>query len=400
MRVNLYDAAWRLLESRIDSNYNPAEPAPTFDEHTQHVWGLRYIDDIISTRRDLNPGAHDGAEITMFHATDAQFSSVAVLLDNGDLLERVAYTAYGVARHQWLADANGDGAVNSADMSIVLSAYGPITSASYRSEADFNRDGIINSADLSPVLAFQPTLPEGTLSATSVGNRTGYCGYRFAPETETYLARNRWYEPKLGRWIERDPLEYVDGMNLYEYVRSRPIDGLDPTGLDDWWRDPLFDFPKALESSPDCFVTLWIDPQEFGHHWIEFVNPSGSVTAVGFWPSGWMTPNPSIPAFRRGVHASGVVPTEDPYYRYRVRGDRTMLPQGAVATRLIRKTRGFIGFGVGVSTPCARASCEMIRDCLRSFEPVRPWSKMTNNCRMGAADAYMSCCLERLRGVR
>ena len=231
MRVNLYDAAWRLLESRIDNNYNPQAPAPSFDEYAQHVWGLRYIDDIVSTRRDLDPTAHDGAEITVFHATDAQFSSVAVILDNGDLLERVAYTAYGFARHQWQADANGDGAVDAADMSIVLSCYGPITSANYKSEADFNRDGIIDSADLAPVLVFLPALPEGTLSAPSVGNRVGYCGYRFAPVTETYLARNRWYEPTLGRWIERDPAGYVDGINLYEYVRSAAVNGTDARGL-------------------------------------------------------------------------------------------------------------------------------------------------------------------------
>ena len=146
-------------------------------------------------------------------------------------LERVAYTAYGVARHQWQADATGDGAVDAADMSLVLSSYGPITSANYKSEADFTRDGVIDSADLSPVLVFQPTLPEGALSAPSVGNRVGYCGYRFAPETEMYLARNRWNSPPLGRWIQRDPLGYVDGMALYEYTAGIAIAVADPTGL-------------------------------------------------------------------------------------------------------------------------------------------------------------------------
>jgi len=214
-----------------------------------------------------------------------------------------------------------------------------------------------------------------------------------------YLARNRWLSPPLGRWIERDPLGYVDGMGLNEYVRSRPLDGLDPTGLDDWWRDPLFDFPKALERSADCYVTLWMDPQMHGHHWIEFVQPSGFVTALGFWPRGWYTPTPNVNAFRRGVHPSGIVPYEDPYYGYRINNDKSMLPDGAISTRMIRKARGFIGFGIGVNTPCAEASCAMIHDCLRSFEPARPWSFLTNNCRVGAADAYMSCCLERLRGA-
>jgi len=230
MRVMLYDASWRLLESRIDTDFDPEETSPDFEEHAQLVWGLRYIDDIVSTRRDLNPSEEDGAEVRMFHATDAQFSSVAILLDNGSLLERVAYSPYGVARHQWPADASGDGAVNSTDLSIVLSAYGAITSGNYKSEADFNRDGVVNASDLAAVLAYAAALPEGTLSSPAIDNRTGYCGYRFAPEPEMYLARNRWLSPPLGRWIQRDPLGYVDGLNLGEYANSSPLVSNDPYG--------------------------------------------------------------------------------------------------------------------------------------------------------------------------
>jgi hypothetical protein len=81
------------------------------------------------------------------------------------------------------------------------------------------------------VLSYAAALPEGTLSSPGIANRTGYCGYRFAPETEMYLARNRWLSPPLGRWIERDPLGYVDGMGLYEYVKGRPSILRDPLGL-------------------------------------------------------------------------------------------------------------------------------------------------------------------------
>ena len=272
MRVMLYDASWRLLESRIDSDYDPESEAPDFEEFTQHVWGLRYIDDIVATRRDLDPAEDNGHEVKMFHATDAQCSSVAVLLDNGALLERVAYSAYGVARHQWPADASGDGAVNSVDLTIVLNAFGGITSASYKSEADFNRDGTVNSADLSQVLGFAAALPEGTLSSAGVSNRVGYCGYQFAPETGMYLARNRWNSPPLGRWIERDPLGYVDGMGLYEYVRSRPIAAADPWGLstatgDRWWAEPPVDDPG---------------PYELGWEWL--TNPKNSPSTRAFGP--------------------------------------------------------------------------------------------------------------------
>src|SRR5688572_21835128 len=39
------------------------------------------------------------------------------------------------------------------------------------------------------------------------------------------------YSPTLGRWIQTDPAGYLDGQNLYEYVRSNPASGVDPYGL-------------------------------------------------------------------------------------------------------------------------------------------------------------------------
>jgi hypothetical protein len=43
--------------------------------------------------------------------------------------------------------------------------------------------------------------------------------------------RHRHYAPDLGRWLSRDPLGYVDGMSLYEYVGSYPMNITDPSGL-------------------------------------------------------------------------------------------------------------------------------------------------------------------------
>jgi RHS repeat-associated protein len=41
----------------------------------------------------------------------------------------------------------------------------------------------------------------------------------------------RYYSPWLVRWMSCDPLGPVDGVNLYQYVRSNPIRFNDPTGL-------------------------------------------------------------------------------------------------------------------------------------------------------------------------
>jgi hypothetical protein len=39
------------------------------------------------------------------------------------------------------------------------------------------------------------------------------------------------YHPTLGRWLERDPAGYVDGADLYQYVRGNPVGLTDPMGL-------------------------------------------------------------------------------------------------------------------------------------------------------------------------
>jgi hypothetical protein len=39
------------------------------------------------------------------------------------------------------------------------------------------------------------------------------------------------YSPTLGRWMQQDPMGYVDGMSLYQAYGSVPIAGRDPSGL-------------------------------------------------------------------------------------------------------------------------------------------------------------------------
>ena len=70
-------------------------------------------------------------------------------------------------------------------------------------------------------------------NASDVGNEILFCGYRFDPESHLYHVRRRMYHPTLGRWLQRDPLGYVDGMGLYEYCASLPIRAFDPLGLAD-----------------------------------------------------------------------------------------------------------------------------------------------------------------------
>lgn len=68
------------------------------------------------------------------------------------------------------------------------------------------------------------------LTSSMIRNPYLYVGRRLDEETGWYYYRARHYAPSQGRFIQRDPLGYVDGYNLYEYVKGRPLVLLDPEG--------------------------------------------------------------------------------------------------------------------------------------------------------------------------
>jgi RHS repeat-associated protein len=49
---------------------------------------------------------------------------------------------------------------------------------------------------------------------------------------ELYYMRNRWYEPRTGRFLSEDPIGLAGGINVYAFAAADPVNGLDPFGLD------------------------------------------------------------------------------------------------------------------------------------------------------------------------
>jgi RHS repeat-associated protein len=127
----------------------------------EYAWDQRYIDAPVAR--------FDAAGDAVYYTNDANMNVTSLVEESGTVIERYAYDPYGertVLDADWSADADG---------------------------------------------------------LSDVDNVLGHQGLYLDTESALYYNRNRYYSPSLGRFITRDPLGYVDGMSVYEYVKSQAI---------------------------------------------------------------------------------------------------------------------------------------------------------------------------------
>jgi RHS repeat-associated protein len=74
-----------------------------------------------------------------------------------------------------------------------------------------------------------------SLSSSAYGNRFLFTGREYLSSLNVYDYRQRDYSPQLGRFLQADPVGHEgDLFNLYRYCGNNPVNGTDPSGLDDF----------------------------------------------------------------------------------------------------------------------------------------------------------------------
>ncbi len=207
-----YSQQWQVLEERADDGSGGAASTA----HTQHVWSPAYVDAMVLRDRDTDPNT-TGLEERVYVTHDANFNVTAILKHDGtgewDVVERYLFDPYGER--------------------TVLDA-----------------DWTLAAGNSSPVKWLY-----------------GHQGLRYDGAAGLWHARFRDLN-RLGRWGRQDPMGYVDGTNLFQYVGSSTISWLDPIGLDRYdfdivprdGEDPAMLVSKFL----GMFATAFSNGQTYG----------------------------------------------------------------------------------------------------------------------------------------
>ncbi|MFW9874324.1 MAG: RHS repeat-associated core domain-containing protein, partial [Candidatus Thorarchaeota archaeon] len=82
-------------------------------------------------------------------------------------------------------------------------------------------------------------------STSHIRNNYLFHGRTYEPEVGLYFYRHRYYLPRLGRFLQTDPMGYEDSLNLYQAFNQNPVNFVDPMG-EDYYRSEYY---KRLTSN-------------------------------------------------------------------------------------------------------------------------------------------------------
>jgi RHS repeat-associated protein len=95
------------------------------------------------------------------------------------------------------------------------------------------------------------------VGSSAVGNPFLFTGREYDAESGLYHYRARAYDPEAGRFLQRDPLGYVDGLSDRQYGGSRPSTARDPSGLkSECWTNSFYRLALAIKAHMQTAAAL------------------------------------------------------------------------------------------------------------------------------------------------
>jgi RHS repeat-associated protein len=237
---SVFDNRWRIVATLRAGDTNPKE---AFAYHAAGFAGSgnsSYIDSVIMRDRDANTAwtaASDGTlEERVYYVQNWRSDVVALVNAAGAPLEEIRYTAYGTPSSHPIADVNGDGVVGTADVTAWDDLFASTGTLAVYEHNNLDRDELFpgdagDDGFFYDQYGKTPKQAYGVNALSYLGNRKGYAGYEWDETARTWHVRHRVLDSASGKWTRMDPLGYVDGAGVMEYVASAPRRYVDTYGL-------------------------------------------------------------------------------------------------------------------------------------------------------------------------
>ena len=234
--VYTYDALGRRLAKNVVDHSSPNDPKKTFNR--------RYV--------------YDGQNIALEYMLDSGFNK---------LLAR--YTHSPLAPDDVLAaDITADGvtaqlAQNSGTAIYIKDAQGTVTDIT--DSAGSKLMHYVYSA-FGELIGIKDAYGADVTSAPPVATSFTYTGREHDSESGYYYYRARYYDPAIGRFMQKDPHPgklnlSTTVVNAYAYVSNNPQNMTDPTGMFSWFEKAIIGVGAAIAA---VAVALFFLPVSIG----------------------------------------------------------------------------------------------------------------------------------------